>query len=76
MIKKKVLDYKVIPMLDLLDWAAMANVSITNRVMALALFPDGDYDSTNLAQTIKPFIENLLADFSIEKMKRKAMEGS
>lgn len=75
-IKKKVLDYKVIPMLDLLDWAAMANVSITNRVMALALFPNGDYDSTNLAQTIKPFIENLLADFSIEKMKRKAMEGS
>lgn len=73
-IKKKILDYKVILLLDLQDWASVFNVNITNRVMAQALFTDGEYDSTNLSQTIKPFIENLLADFSIEKMKRKAMD--
>lgn len=73
-IKKKILDYKVIPMLDLMIWSKINDVAITNRVMALALFPDGEYDSTNIAQTIKPFIENFMSDFSIEKLKRMAMD--
>lgn len=73
-IKKKLLDYKIIPLLDLIEWSRMTNTSITNRVLALALFPDGEYDSTNIAQTIKPFIENLFAEFSLEKLKRKIIK--
>ncbi|WP_228296038.1 DUF6387 family protein, partial [Klebsiella pneumoniae] len=36
-IKKKIFDYKILPMLDLMEWAKINNATITNRVLSLAL---------------------------------------
>ncbi|EOZ8053990.1 DUF6387 family protein [Enterobacter cloacae complex sp.6730869] len=74
-IKKKIFDYKILPMLDLMEWAKINNATITNRVLSLALFPNAEYDAIGIAQTIKPFIRNFSADFSIEILKRKAMDS-
>lgn len=62
-------------MLDLMEWAKINNATITNRVLSLALFPNAEYDAIGIAQTIKPFIRNFSADFSIEILKRKAMDS-
>lgn len=74
-IRKKIFDYKIIPMLDLIEWSGINKVAITNKVLALALFPNAEYDSVGIAQTIKPFIRNFSSDFSIEILKRKAMDN-
>ncbi|WP_368894718.1 DUF6387 family protein [Morganella morganii] len=65
--KRKIFDYKVFPIIDLMCWEAFTKTRITNKKIASLIFVNGEYDSTNIAQTIKPFIENLMSDFSIEK---------
>ncbi|MCL6363762.1 hypothetical protein EXT60_05860 [Pectobacterium carotovorum subsp. carotovorum] len=72
-IKRKIFDYNVFPMIDLLTWSGWSGSRITKGVLSVTLFPDGRYDYTNITQTIKPFIENLMKDFSIEKYRREIM---
>lgn len=72
-IKRKIFDYNVFPMVDLLTWARWSGIRITKGVLSVALFPDGRYDYTNITQTINPFVENLMKDFSIEKYRREIM---
>ncbi|EOG8302509.1 DUF6387 family protein [Yersinia enterocolitica] len=69
--RAKILDYKIIPLFDLLAWSEKTNNSITNGVLAVTLFPDGEYDSINIAQTIKPFLDKIFNFSSIEKFKRE-----
>lgn len=69
-VKRKILDYKIIPIIDLICWGNITRKRITNKKIAQLVFPYGEYDSTNIVQTIKPFIENLMRDFSIEKYQR------
>jgi hypothetical protein len=59
-IKKKIFDYNVFPFIDLMTWANWSDITITRGVLSVALYPDGRYDYTNIAQTIKPFVENLI----------------
>lgn len=65
--KRKIFDYKIFPIIDLMCWEAFTKKRITNKKIASLIFVNGEYDSTNIAQTIKPFIENLMSGFSIEK---------
>ncbi|MDC9616282.1 DUF6387 family protein [Xenorhabdus khoisanae] len=69
-VRRKIFDYQVFPIIDLMCWENVIKKRITNKNLALAVFKYGEYDSTNIAQTIKPFIENLMSDFSIEKYER------
>ncbi|WP_431224794.1 DUF6387 family protein [Serratia sp. L9] len=70
-VKRKIFDYNIFPMIDLLTWAAWSGKTITKDVLAVTLFPDGRYGYTNITQTIKLFIDNLMKDFSLEKYRRE-----
>ncbi|HID8512850.1 TPA: DUF6387 family protein [Serratia marcescens] len=70
-IKDKIISYSVFPLIDLMMWEKATGNKITNGVLAVSLFPDGDYDSINIAQTIKPFIESILDYKSIEKIEHE-----
>ncbi|WP_319938342.1 DUF6387 family protein [Xenorhabdus littoralis] len=69
-VKRKIFEYKVFPIIDLMCWEMISGVKITNKKIAQSVFKYGEYDSINITQTIKPFIENLMDDFSIEKYQR------
>lgn len=56
---KRVVKYKLIPLLDLKSWANIEKVKIENRVLVTALFPDGEYGENNLTQTIMPFLKKV-----------------
>lgn len=68
-IKKKILDYKVIPYIDLTIWANTNKIMIPHGIMAIALFPFGERDLFSIAQTIKPFVETLMTFESLEKLR-------
>jgi len=70
-IRKKIIDYKVLPFIDLMLWARVKKLSIPSGVMAVALFPDGEKDGYAIVQTIKPFVEKLMTFDSLEKLKRE-----
>lgn len=69
--KKKLIEYSLFPMIDLMIWEKCTGNKITNGVLAVAVFPDGDYDSINIMQTIKPNIEKIFNFFSLEKIRRE-----
>lgn len=66
-VRSKIISYQAIALYDLLLWQKATGNQITNGVLAVSLYPEGDFDSTNIVQTIKPFVENLFSDSSIEK---------
>lgn len=70
-IRRKIIDYKIIPMIDLLSWSKSNESKISLGVLAVALFPDGEKDTIIIAQTIKPFLEKLMKIDSLEKIKKE-----
>jgi hypothetical protein len=70
-IRKKVIEYRVLPYLDLTIWANANGVVIPHGVMAVALFPYGERDLFSIAQTIKPFLETLMVGESLEKIRQE-----
>lgn len=70
-IKKKIIEYNVLPYIDLLTWARIKGVTIPGGVLAVSLFPDGDKEQFAIAQTIKPFVDRLMTYESLEKIKRE-----
>ncbi|EEI46704.1 MULTISPECIES: DUF6387 family protein [Proteus] len=69
--RKKLIEYSVFPLIDLKLWARANNCTITNKVLAVTLFPLGEYGEMNLIQTIIPFVDKILDVFSIEKFIRE-----
>lgn len=69
--RDKLFSYKAIPFIDLMLWESGTGNKITNGVLAVSLFPDGEYDSVNIAQTIKPFINALMDNRTIEKFEHE-----
>ncbi|MFH7566343.1 DUF6387 family protein [Oceanimonas smirnovii] len=59
----KAVEYRVIPLLDLMLWQRMEGVSITRALLAAVLFPaeleDKPRDHNHMAQTIMPFVSSL-----------------
>lgn len=70
-VKKKIVEYQVLAYIDLTIWANVNKLIIPHGVMAVALFPDGERDSYAIPQTVKPFVEKLMAYESIEKIRRE-----
>jgi hypothetical protein len=70
-IRRKILEYKIIPLIDLLSWANSTKSKISNGVLSVALFPDGEKDSFIIAQTINPFLEKLMAIDSLDKIRKE-----
>ncbi|WP_156294052.1 DUF6387 family protein [Serratia oryzae] len=66
-VRGKIISYQAMALRDLLMWQKASGNQITNGVLTVALYPEGDFDATNIVQTIKPFVENLFTDSSIEK---------
>lgn len=70
-IRKKIIEYNVLPYIDLHLWSNIKGVSIPGGVLAVSLFPDGDKEQFAIAQTIRPFIDRLMTYESLEKIKRE-----
>ncbi|HBR4700832.1 DUF6387 family protein [Klebsiella pneumoniae] len=70
-IRKKIIEYKIIPMIDLLSWERTTKNRISLGVLAVALFPDGEKDSIMIAQTVKPFLDKLMTYDSLEKIRKE-----
>lgn len=70
-IRKKIIEYNVLPYIDLYLWSHVMGVSIPGGVLAVSLFPDGDKEQFAIAQTIRPFIERLMTYESLEKLRRE-----
>ncbi|PAV01570.1 hypothetical protein CBG25_15920 [Arsenophonus sp. ENCA] len=73
-VKAKLIKYKAIPLLDLWMWSDITGNRIKNEVLAVTLYPDGEYGSNNIAQTIEPFLEKIFSFFSMKKFSREILE--
>ncbi|EOG9027116.1 MULTISPECIES: DUF6387 family protein [Proteus] len=70
-VKDKILSYRMFPLIDLILWEKAMSNKITNGVLAVSLFPNGEYDSINIAQTIRPFAMSLLNYKTLEKFEHE-----
>lgn len=70
-LRRKILDYKIIPLIDLLSWEKASNSKISLGVLNVALFPDGEKDAFIIAQTVKPFLDKIMSFDSLEKIKKE-----
>jgi hypothetical protein len=59
---KKIIDYKIIPLLDLKIWSLLENKNIPHRVLTVSIYPNGEKGETELKQTVLPFAEIILSD--------------
>lgn len=70
-IRRKIIDYNVIPYIDLMIWSIDSRCSISQGVLAVSLFPNGEKDVFAIAQTVKPFVDKLMNEESLEKFRRE-----
>lgn len=70
-VRRKIIEYKVLPYIDLMHWSKVKNVSIPSSVLTVALWPYGERGDFGIYQTIKPFIEKIMSYDSLEKLKRE-----
>lgn len=70
-IRRKILDYKIIPLIDLLSWERGTNSKISLGVLNVALFPNGEKDAFIIAQTIKPFLDKIITYDSLDKIRKE-----
>ena len=57
---QKIVNYQLIPLLDLLLWSAANRRKIPNSVMTVALFPNGEKGEVEFRQTVLPMLHKLL----------------
>ncbi|MBR0572753.1 DUF6387 family protein [Pasteurella atlantica] len=59
---KAILQYNIIPCIDLILWQTVTNIKLTDQQMTDLLFPNSEYYIDNFRQTIKPkaieFLQN------------------
>ncbi|MDE9519812.1 DUF6387 family protein [Xenorhabdus bovienii] len=70
-IKSKIINYNIFAFFDLQLWQFATGNSITGGVLSVTLYPEGEYDSTQITQTIKPFSEKLFTYETLEKIERE-----
>lgn len=62
-IRGKIIDYKIFPLMDLLEVARIYTFNtkkrVPKRLLSLALYPDGERDGFGLDQTVIPFLEKI-----------------
>lgn len=57
---KRVINYRILPLLDLHIWEKTDNKKITNRVLSTVLFPDGTKGDDDIRKTIRPFMKKII----------------
>ncbi|WP_307803470.1 DUF6387 family protein [Rahnella sp. ChDrAdgB13] len=64
-IRDRILSYKIIPLIDLLELAKIytngTKRRIPKRVLSLMIYPNGERDGFGLEQTVIPFLEKIRA---------------
>lgn len=70
-IRRKIIDYKIIPLIDLLSWEMATCSKISLGVLSVSLFPDGEKDAFVIAQTVKPFLEKIILSSSLDKIRKE-----
>lgn len=70
-IRRKIIDYKIIPLIDLISWENSSGCKISLGVLAVSLFPYGEKGEFMIAQTIKPFLERVMSNDSLEKIRKE-----
>ena len=74
MAKKRLLDYSLFPLIDLMIWEKISGNKITHSVKAVSIYTDGQYGETQITQTIKPNLDKIFNYFSIEKLRRELVD--
>ena len=59
---RKILEYKIIPLSDLILWARAEAKSISLNVIADALFSDGSRSEEDIRKTVIPFMEKVISE--------------
>lgn len=57
--KKRVIEYKIIPTLDVLNYISLSKIKVNSSVILLTIFPNGERDVFSYHKTILPFIAKL-----------------
>ncbi|MBN3059760.1 DUF6387 family protein [Pectobacterium odoriferum] len=70
-IKDKILSYRVFPLIDLMFWEGATSNKISNSVLAVTLFSNGEFGDLAISQTIRPFAKSLLEYETIDKIEHE-----
>lgn len=70
-IRRKIIDYKIIPLIDLLSWENSTDSKVSLGVLAVSLFPYGEKESFAIAQTVKPFLDKIMKNDSLDKIRKE-----
>lgn len=70
-VKNRILEYKIIPILDILNLASACGLQISNRLIAIAVYPHGERDGFGISQTVMPFIDKSITLVSMHKYKEE-----
>ncbi len=73
-VRTKILRYGIFPYADLFAWQKITGKKIKSSVLAGAICPDFSIGEKQLCETIKPFFEKNLSNFSLEKFEREIRE--
>ncbi len=60
--QNKILNYKIIPLIDLMIWAQQNNTQIAHSIYTVALYPYGEKGETEFKQTILPFLKKITSE--------------
>ena len=70
-VRRKIIDYRIIPLIDLMSWESATDSKISLGVLAVSLFPDGEKESFAIAQTVKPFLDKIIRSDSLDKIMKE-----
>lgn len=59
---RKIVDYRIIPILDLFIWEKLENTKISNSVLSAAVFPLGDKGEYEIRMTIRPLAFRVISN--------------
>jgi len=62
----------ILPYIDLLMWSMEEKKHITHRVLASALYPDGDKGEETIRKTTAPLVEEILSPYSMMQLHAQA----
>lgn len=67
-IRRRMIDYRIIPLMDVLNLAKVftfvTGKRVSKKVMALLVYPDGRQDGFGLHQTVLPFLDKIMGNSS------------
>lgn len=58
----RILNYQIIPLIDLMIWAKQNDTQIAHSVYTIALYPYGEKGETEFKQTILPFLKKIISE--------------